>query len=198
MRYLIPSLSSLSGIMPPRSKSGIIFPTRPGLLLAPLVQGSPGGGYVVRQATWGHVCKFPVWPAIGRQTELARGSAPSIPAPPDGIKEVFIMTRVNRTRPYTWSIRLSAEELRDVQKRVKESGRTKRDFALHAFSSIKIINDYGLCSLLPELRHIGNNLNQLAHRCNQGDQPTYREIEKIRKELSELWQSLRQLAVERR
>lgn len=108
------------------------------------------------------------------------------------------MEKVNRTRPYRLTVRLSAEELQKVKKRVKESGRTQRDFALHALLSIKIINDYGMCSLLPELRRIGNNLNQIARRCNQGGNPTYHEIVVMQKELSGLWQLLRQLIEERR
>ena len=88
---------------------------------------------------------------------------------------------------------MSDEELKKVKKRIKESGRTQRDFVLHALLAIPIRNDYGLNSLLPELRQIGNNLNQIAHRCNQGDQPTYREVETMRRELREVWQSLKQL-----
>ena len=85
------------------------------------------------------------------------------------------MEKVNRTRPHILSIRMSDEELKKVKKRIKESGRTQRDFVLHALLAIPIRNDYGLNSLLPELRQIGNNLNQIAHRCNQGDQqPTGR------------------------
>lgn len=107
------------------------------------------------------------------------------------------MTYGKRTRPYSWSIRMSAQELQAVQKRVKESGLTQREFAIHAFMKIPIINNYGLHALLPEIRRIGNNLNQLARRCNQGNQPTYKEIAIMRKELSKLWQSLRQLNQER-
>ena len=83
------------------------------------------------------------------------------------------------------------------KKRVKESGLTQREFAIHAFMKIPIINNYGLHALLPEIRRISNNLNQLARRCNQGNQPTYKEIAIMRKELSKLWQSLRQLNQER-
>ena len=103
------------------------------------------------------------------------------------------MTKGKRTRPYGLSIRMTAEERKAVQKRIKESGRSQRDFVLHALLSIPIINNYGLQSLLPEIRRIGNNLNQIARSCNQGKHPAYVEIVAMRKELSQLWQSLRQL-----
>lgn len=108
------------------------------------------------------------------------------------------MKKVNRTRPYTWSIRLSAQELHDVQERVKVSGKTMRDFALHALLSIPIIDYRGIFSVLPELRRIGNNLNQLTRRCNQGDQLTYHEVTAMRRELSEIWRLLRSLVEEHR
>lgn len=38
------------------------------------------------------------------------------------------MEKVNRTRPHILSIRMSDEELKKVKKRIKESGRTQRDF----------------------------------------------------------------------
>lgn len=127
------------------------------------------------------------------QIELARGAAPSNPGPPIPDKEVCPMVKGKRTRPYGLSIRMTAEEKQAVQKRIKESGRSQRDFVLHALLSIPIINNYGLQSLLPELRRVGNNLNQMARRCNQGKYPAYVEVVAMRKELSELWQSLRQL-----
>lgn len=108
------------------------------------------------------------------------------------------MKKVNRTRPYTWSIRLSAQELHDVQERVKVFGKTMRDFALHALLSIPIIDYRGLFSVLPELRRIGNNLNQLTRRCNQGDRLTYHEVAAMRRELSEIWRLLRSLVEEHR
>lgn len=127
------------------------------------------------------------------QTELARGAAPSNPGPKYKNKEVCLMPKGKRTRPYGLSIRMTAEEKKAVQKRIKESGRSQRDFVLHALLSIPIINNYGLQSLLPEIRRIGNNLNQMARSCNQGKHPAYVEIVAMRKELSQLWQSLRQL-----
>lgn len=107
------------------------------------------------------------------------------------------MTAANRKRPHSWSIRLSDDELKQVQSRVKKSGRTQRDFALHALLSVPILNIDGLNQVLVELRRIGNNINQIAYSCNQGNQTTYNEILEIRKELDQVWQSLKQLAMGR-
>lgn len=142
---------------------------------------------------WGELCKFPIWPATGWSNRTCEGRCPFEPRPPIPDKEVCPMVKGKRTRPYGLSIRMTAEEKQAVQKRIKESGRSQRDFVLHALLSIPIINNYGLQSLLPELRRVGNNLNQMARRCNQGKYPAYVEVVAMRKELSELWQSLRQL-----
>ncbi|RGY22277.1 plasmid mobilization relaxosome protein MobC, partial [Tyzzerella nexilis] len=46
--------------------------------------------------------------------------------------------------------------------------------------------------LIPELKRIGNNLNQIAKRCNEGGMlPSEAEVRKHGEELNKVWQSLR-------
>lgn len=106
------------------------------------------------------------------------------------------MAAANRKRPTSWSIRMTDSELAAVKKRVKESGLTQRDFAMHALLSVPILNIVGINSILPELRRIGNNINQIAYYCNKdkANKATYEEILMVRKELNQVWQSLKQLA----
>ena len=174
----------------PRGSGGLRFP-RPALSSS--VVGSPGISLYLFLAAWRYFGKFPIWPATGWSNRTCEGRCPFEPRTQIQNKEVFPMAKGKRTRPYGLSIRMTAEERKAVQKRIKESGRSQRDFVLHALLSIPIINNYGLQSLLPEIRRIGNNLNQMARSCNQGKHPAYVEIVAMRKELSQLWQSLRQL-----
>lgn len=174
----------------PRRSGGFRFP-RPALSSS--VVGSPGISVYFFSDGVGVFCKFPIWPATGWSNRTCEGRCPFEPRPPIPDKEVCPMVKGKRTRPYGLSIRMTAEEKQAVQKRIKESGRSQRDFVLHALLSIPIINNYGLQSLLPEIRRVGNNLNQMARSCNQGKHPAYVEIVAMRKELSQLWQSLRQL-----
>lgn len=122
-----------------------------------------------------------------------RGAPPLRTLAPKAKKGNGPMTKGKRTRPYGLSIRLTDEERQAVQKRIKASGLTQRDFVLRALLSVPIINTEGLKYLLPEMRNIGTNANQIAHRCNMGNQPTYNEIKALRKEVQSLWQLLRQL-----
>ena len=45
---------------------------------------------------------------------------------------------------------------------------------------------------MPELKRIGNNLNQIAKSCNEGNQTTHEEVLKQGKELNEVWLQLKQ------
>ena len=56
----------------------------------------------------------------------------------------------------------------------------------------QIVNTDGIKELLPELKRIGNNLNQIAKRCNEGGMlPSEAEVRKHGEELNKVWQSLR-------
>ena len=56
----------------------------------------------------------------------------------------------------------------------------------------QIVNTDGIKELIPELKRIGNNLNQIAKRCNEGGMlPSEAEVRKHGEELNKVWQSLR-------
>ena len=43
------------------------------------------------------------------------------------------------------------------------------EYILSCVLEKQIVNTDGIKELLPELKRIGNNLNQIAKRCNEGD-----------------------------
>lgn len=71
---------------------------------------------------------------------------------------------------------------------------SQQDYLTRAITQKEIISTDGVKELVPELKRIGNNLNQIARRCNEGNQATHGEVEQIGKELNEVWRLLRQLA----
>lgn len=100
---------------------------------------------------------------------------------------------MNRTRPKQIVIRVSEEELELIKKKVEQSGKSQQQYIIEALTQKQIINTDGVKEILPELKRIGNNLNQIAKRCNEGGMlPTEAEIRKHGEELNKVWQLLRQ------
>ena len=94
----------------------------------------------------------------------------------------------NRKRNVQIKFRVTEEEAEQIRKKIEKSGGTIQNFML---TCIKKTN--GNKELLPELKRIGNNLNQIAKRCNEGGELARAdEVEQIKKELEKVWQSLRQ------
>jgi len=94
-------------------------------------------------------------------------------------------------------IRVSDEEYDAIKKKVQESGVSQQKFIIGAISEKSIINTDGIKEVIPELKRIGNNLNQLARKCNEGipiDDDTSRAVQIIGKELNDTWRLLKQLA----
>lgn len=57
----------------------------------------------------------------------------------------------------------------------------------------QIVNTEGIKELLPELKRIGNNLNQIAKRCNEGGMlPSEAEVRRHGEEMNKVWQLLKQ------
>jgi hypothetical protein len=88
-------------------------------------------------------------------------------------------------------IRMTETDYEEMKKRVAESGKNQAEFLRQAILKKKIVYTDGMKSLVPELRRIGNNLNQIARRCNEGHQPGYDAVKKIEKELGEIWRLLK-------
>lgn len=86
---------------------------------------------------------------------------------------------------------MTAEEYEIFLRKVEESGKTQNSFLLNLIAGAEILNTDGLKSIIPDLKRIGNNLNQIAKSCNSGYPVELVEIKKINSDLGEVWQSLR-------
>ena len=100
---------------------------------------------------------------------------------------------MNKTRPKQLSFRVSEEEYQQLQQKILESGKNQQEYILSCVLEKQIVNMDGIKELIPELKRIGNNLNQIAKRCNEGGMlPSEAEVRKHGEELNKVWQSLRQ------
>ena len=75
---------------------------------------------------------------------------------------------MNKTRPKQLSFRVSEEEYQQLQEKISESGKNQQEYILSCVLEKQIVNTDGIKELIPELKRIGNNLNQIAKRCNEG------------------------------
>ena len=99
---------------------------------------------------------------------------------------------MNKTRPKQLSFRVNEEEYQKLQERVQESGKTQQEYILSCVLDKKIVNTDGIKELIPELKRIGNNLNQIAKKCNEGGVlPSEAEVREQGEELKKVWQLLR-------
>ena len=99
---------------------------------------------------------------------------------------------MNKTRPKQLSFRVNEEEYQKLQERVQESGKNQQEYILSCVLDKKIVNTDGIKELIPELKRIVNNLNQIAKRCNEGGVlPSEAEVREQGEELKQVWQLLR-------
>ena len=73
---------------------------------------------------------------------------------------------MNKTRPKQLSFRVSEEEYQQLQQKILESGKNQQEYILSCVLEKQIVNMDGIKELIPELKRIGNNLNQIAKLCN--------------------------------
>ena len=99
---------------------------------------------------------------------------------------------MNRTRPKQIVIRLSEEELAQIKEKVEQSGKSQQQYIIEALTQSNIVITDGIKELIPELKRVGNNLNQIAHALNGGRYYQYNLITDNQKELDKVWQSLKQ------
>ena len=99
---------------------------------------------------------------------------------------------MNKTRPKQLSFRVNEEEYQKLQERVQESGKNQQEYILSCVLDKKIVNTDGIKELIPELKRIGNNINQIAKRCHEGGVlPSEAEVREQGEELKQVWQLLR-------
>lgn len=99
----------------------------------------------------------------------------------------------SRTRPYYLSFRVNEKEMQKIKNKIAESGKTRQDFLLACALQKEVNNTDGLKVLLPELKRVGSNLNQIGKALNTTGHYEPQLLQQNQKELNELWQQLRQL-----
>lgn len=99
---------------------------------------------------------------------------------------------MNKTRTVQLTFRATKDEAALIKKRIKASGLSQQNYLLYAAACRPIMNTDGLKSILPELKRIGNNLNQVARALNGRQYYDYKLITENQKELNALWQLLKQ------
>lgn len=96
-----------------------------------------------------------------------------------------------RKRKVQINIRINEEEAEQLRKKVEKSGMSQQEYILKCALNKEVINTDGIKELVPELKRVGNNLNQIAHHMNGGGFPMLQEVKDNQKELSDIWQSLK-------
>ena len=79
-----------------------------------------------------------------------------------------------------------------IKEKVEQSGKSQQQYIIEALTQSNIVNTDGIKELIPELKRVGNNLNQIAHALNGSSYYSYNLITENQKELTEIWQSLKQ------
>lgn len=97
-----------------------------------------------------------------------------------------------RTRQFQAKVRLTEVEMIELQKSAAEAGMSQQEYMRRAVLQAPIMDTEGIKEMLPEMKRIGNNLNQIAKALNERGYYKYDLITQNQKELSELWQQLRQ------
>ena len=104
---------------------------------------------------------------------------------------------MNRKRNNQIVIRLSDEEKEMLKRKVEQSGKTQQEFLISMLINGTVTNTDGVKELVPEVKRIGNNLNQIARSCNSGNQATLSEVQKVGEEMNGIWRLLKQFLQKR-
>ena len=80
---------------------------------------------------------------------------------------------MNKTRPKQLSFRVSEEEYQQLQEKISESGKNQQEYILFCVLEKQIVNMDGIKELIPELKRIGNNLNQDSMRSAWSSFPVF-------------------------
>ena len=98
---------------------------------------------------------------------------------------------MNKKRTRQLSVRLTENELQEVKRKVIRSGLRQQDYIRLILLDGIVTNTDGVKAVIPEMKRIGNNINQIARKCNEGGSVWSEDMEHIRKEMKRLWQLLR-------
>lgn len=98
---------------------------------------------------------------------------------------------MNKKRPRQLVVRLTEDELRRIKKQVRESGLNQQEFVRLILLDGIVTNTDGVKQVIPELKRIGNNINQITRRCNSGYPVFAEDLKEIRKEVDLIWRLLK-------
>lgn len=108
----------------------------------------------------------------------------------------IIEKKVNRKRPITYSFRVSEQERKIIDEKIKSSGLNRTEFLIRALRNkpVTVIGQGG--ELLTELKRQGNNLNQALRNSylkpgEKQETKTQEEIRKTEKEMEQLRENIR-------
>ncbi len=102
------------------------------------------------------------------------------------------MKMSQRSRDIQIKFRVSEEEAEQLRKKVDQSGKSMQEYLLSCALNKPITNTDGIKELYPEIKRIGNNLNQIAKALNGTAYYPYNLITQNQKELEKIWQLLKQ------
>ena len=95
-----------------------------------------------------------------------------------------------QTRMLAFRIR-NEKDYNTIMEKILSSGLTHQQYLLSAALDQTITNTDGLKALIPEIKRIGNNINQISKRANENRSISEFEMEEVKKELNSIWQLLK-------
>jgi Mg2+ and Co2+ transporter CorA len=102
-----------------------------------------------------------------------------------------------RKRSNQFLVRMTDEEYEKYTARLADSKMIRNTYNVRALNNATIISRTAeeikiLADIQKNLSALGNNINQLAKRCNENKStPKLETLEKIQDEVNQLWQSLK-------
>ena len=96
-----------------------------------------------------------------------------------------------RTRQKRVTVRLTMDEYFALESLANTAGLSQQEYIRKSIFEQEIVAVDGIKELVPELKRVGNNLNQIAKALNSGGY-YHSGIMENQKELAEIWQLLRQ------
>ena len=97
----------------------------------------------------------------------------------------------------TFSIRISSEDLKTIQKKAKQAHLSQSDYVTRCCLGRQVVIIKGLKDVLQALRSIGNNLNQLVTLAHMG-RVTVLNLESTMQTLAEIRDAVREIAERKR
>jgi hypothetical protein len=104
---------------------------------------------------------------------------------------------MSRTRQKQIVIRMTETEFARVKKQIAASGLKQQEYLIRAILNKPIINTEGMKELIPQLKKLGTNLNQMTRLANAGFPIDTGELASMREELSKQWLLLKQYTQKR-